>query len=170
MSEAASPTPSTRPTNGRATRREATSSRTRRRSSYTQTVAPLTGPRILSSITPCSSLPPVGYRPGPNRPGNTRPASRGWWLPPPGATTSALVTARFRLNPPPEPPRPEPTLIDTIGLQQRPSLRGVRAAVEENRTKSCDLAVFDHAGPRAPAPCRRTAPSGSPSPGGDMAD
>src|SRR3954449_5758260 len=156
MSEAASPTTSTRPTKGSATRREATSSRTRRRSSYTQTVAPLTGPRVLSSITPCSSLPPAGIRPGPE-PTGEHPAGAARVGAPVGGTTSALVAARTRLSAP-EPTRPGATLIDTIGLRQPPSPPGVRAASEGNRTKSCDLRVFDHAGPRAPAPMQPDRP------------
>src|SRR3712207_5047309 len=158
ISEAASPTTSTRPTKGSATRREATSSRTRRRSSYTQTVAPLTGPRILSSITRCSSLPPDGSRPGPE-PAGEHPDGVARVAAPRGQPTplrwSRLVP---RVDPPPEPTRPEPTLIDTIGLRQRPSPRGVRARDRGHRPKSCDHDVFDHVGARAPAPCSRTAP------------
>ncbi|HEY4631435.1 MAG TPA: WhiB family transcriptional regulator, partial [Blastococcus sp.] len=86
-----------------------------------------------------------------------------------GAATSALAAARIRRSPP-EPVRPQATLIDTVGLQQPPSPRGVRGRSRKLRAKSCDLDVFDHAGPRAPAPCSRTAPSGFTSPGGDMAD
>jgi hypothetical protein len=60
ISDAPSPITSTRPTKGSATSRAATSSRTRRRSSYTHTVAPpLAGVRILSSITRAPSLRPA---------------------------------------------------------------------------------------------------------------
>src|SRR4051812_31241629 len=150
--EAASATTSTRPTKGRATRREATSSRTRRRSSYTQTlVAPCPGPRILSSITACSSLSPAHEPPGSDRPGNTRPAVQWLGLPrtgePPPLHRSWGGSGFLPL---PVPLRPVPSLIDTIGLQHPPSPPGVRSAISQLEAKSCDHDVFGHVRARAP--------------------
>src|SRR5688572_5016356 len=103
MSEAASATTSTRPTKGRATSREATSSRTRRRSSYTQTVvAPLPGPRILSSIKGLLLAPP-GARAAETEPTREHPAGSARVGAPPcrETPTSALVDALIRVSPPP---------------------------------------------------------------------
>ena len=59
------------------------------------------GPRILSSIKACSSLSPAHEPPGPDRPGNTRPAVRWRGLPDRGTPTSAPVATRIRVSPPP---------------------------------------------------------------------
>src|SRR3954453_12278142 len=171
ISEAASPITSTRPTKGRATSREATSSRTRRRSSYTQTgVVPLPGPRILSSITAAPRFTRSASGRGRTGPGTPDRVSHGRGSPPGEPSLPRWSRRGSGWVPLPDTARPVPTLIEFVSRRQRPSPPGVSSRNPAIGSKSCEIGVFYVGKARAPAPCSRTPPPARSSLGGDMAD